>query len=71
MAVLTRQHRRREARLGALFDATDDGEAGLLLAQVGDALAVPLLAEEQLLHPALAWRTRKPPGWPASAASPA
>jgi hemerythrin superfamily protein len=50
--VLTRQHRRLEAQLKALLDSADDG-ATERLARAGDELAVHILAEEQLVYPAV------------------
>jgi len=56
VAVLTRQHRQLEAQLQALLEAVEDGgsrNCGELLARAGDELAVHILAEEQLVYPAV------------------
>lgn len=56
VAVLTRQHRRLEEQLKALLEAAEagDAEAGCgLLASAGDELSVHILAEEQIVYPAV------------------
>ena len=56
VAVLTRQHRQLEAQLRGLLEATEEGDAeacAVLLARAGDELAVRILAEEQLVYPAV------------------
>ena len=56
VAVLVRQHRQLEGQLSALLDAAEeaDPQAGAgLLARAGDELAVHILAEEQLVYPAV------------------
>lgn len=56
VAVLTGQHRQLEAQLRTLLDAAEGGDprasAGQL-ARSGDELAVHILAEEQLVYPAV------------------
>lgn len=56
VAVLTRQHRQLEGQLQALLEAAEAGDAQAcdrLLARAGDELAVHILAEEQLVYPAV------------------
>lgn len=56
VAVLTGQHRRLEGQLQDLLDAAEAGQADecrRLLAAAGDELAVHILAEEEIVYPAV------------------
>ena len=56
VAVLTRQHRQLEAQLRSLLEAAESGDADAcvaVLARSGDELALHILAEEQLVYPAV------------------
>ncbi len=53
--LLTDQHRKLEARLDAAIDSSDapDAKRSVLLAQIGDHLAVHLASEEEVFYPAV------------------
>lgn len=56
VAVLTRQHRRLETQLKALLEAVEAGHTGdckQLLAGAADELVAHILAEEEIVYPAV------------------